>query len=90
MEKRIGLLGVIVENEGSVEELNRILHDYARIIIGRMGIPYPERGVSVISLVLDGTNDEIGALSGKLGRLEGVSVKTALSKKAFPARKETL
>ena len=83
MEKRLGLLGIIVEKEGAVEKLNAVLHDYAPIIVGRMGIPYPERHVSVISVVLDGTNDEIGALSGKLGRIDGVSVKTALSKKSF-------
>ena len=87
MEKRLGVAGIIVENKASVAALNDLLHEYAHIIVGRMGIPYHDRDVSVISLILDGTNDEIGALTGKLGRLNGISVKTALSKTGFAGEK---
>ena len=60
--------------------MNRLLHEYSHIIIGRMGIPYREKGLNVISIIVDGTNDDIGALSGKLGKIKGLSVKSALSK----------
>lgn len=80
MEKRLGVTGIVVENTASAGAINEILHEFSHIIVGRMGIPYHDRGVSVISLIVDGTSDEIGAMTGKLGRLDGVSVKTALSK----------
>lgn len=76
---RVAIVGVIVEDMGSVEALNELLHEYGRHIIGRMGIPYRERGVSVISVVLDAPQDTIAALSGKVGALPGVSVKTLYS-----------
>ena len=78
---RITLLGIIVENPESAEELNRLLHDYADHIVGRMGIPYRSRGVAIISVVLDAPQDVASALSGKLGMLPGVSVKAVYSKK---------
>lgn len=72
-------MGVIVEDMDSVEALNELLHEYGRFIIGRMGLPYRERGVSVISVVLDASQDTISALAGKVGALPGVSVKTLYS-----------
>lgn len=81
MDKRIGVVGIIVEDLTNISEVNDILHDYGSIIVGRMGVPYKERGVSVISIIVDGTTDEIGALTGKLGKIKGLSVKSALSKK---------
>ena len=80
METRIALAGIIVENSEVTEEINRILHDYSEYIIGRMGIPYRIRGIAIISVVLDAPNDIISSLSGKLGMLKGVSVKTVYSK----------
>ena len=81
MENRIGVIGIIIEDLTYIVEVNDILHQYGGIIVGRMGIPYKEKSVNVISLIVDGTTDEIGALTGKLGRLKGLSVKSALSKK---------
>lgn len=80
MEKRLGVIGIVVENIKSASKVNEILHDYSNIIVGRMGIPYKNRGVSIISLIVDGTTDEISAMTGKLGRINEVSVKTALAK----------
>lgn len=79
METRVALIGIIVENEASVAALNDLLHQYAPYIIGRMGVPYRARGVNIISVALDAPQDTIAALSGKLGRLEGVSAKTQYS-----------
>ena len=81
MNKRIGVLGIVIEDVSQVAEVNNLLHEYSHTIIGRMGIPYRERGLNVISLIVDGTNDDIGALSGKLGKIKGLSVKSALSKR---------
>lgn len=78
-ETRVALLGVVVENPDSVEELNALLHEYKDYIIGRMGIPYRERKVNIISIVLDAPADAISALTGKLGMLEGVSAKALYS-----------
>ena len=83
METRIALVGIIVENSEVTEELNRILHEYSGFIIGRMGIPYRTQGIGIISVVLDAPNDVISSLSGKLGMLKGVSVKTVYSKKTI-------
>ncbi len=82
MEKRIGVVGIIIENTDQVSYVNEILHHYANIIVGRMGLPYRERGLSVISIIVDGTTDDIGSLTGKLGNLEGVQAKSALSRKS--------
>lgn len=81
MNKRIGVIAIIVENRENVEMVNKLLSSYGEIIVGRMGIPYKEKHVSVMSIIVDGTTDEIGALTGKLGKLEGVTVKSALTKK---------
>ncbi len=80
MENRIGIIGIVIEDLEAAEPVNAILHDYASSIIGRMGLPYRERGVSVITLIVDGNNDEISALTGKLGRIPGVSVKSMVTK----------
>lgn len=80
MEKRIGVVGIVVEKIENAQSVNNILHDFAEIIVGRMGIPYKARGVSVISLIVDGTSDEISALTGRLGKVDGVNVKSALNK----------
>lgn len=77
---RIALIGIIVSEPDSVERLNGILHDYGDAIIGRMGLPHRERGLSVISIVMDAPQQEIAALSGKLGMLPGVSTKTIYAK----------
>lgn len=79
METRVALIGIIVENLESVDRLNDILHSYRSYIIGRMGIPYSKKNISVISVVIDASNNVISALSGKLGMLEGVSIKTIYS-----------
>jgi putative iron-only hydrogenase system regulator len=78
-ETRVAIIGIIVGNTDSVEKLNRILHDYSHVIIGRMGIPYRKKGVNVISIALDASQDEISAISGKIGRLPGVNTKAAYS-----------
>ena len=80
MDSRVALIGIVVENFDSVESLNSLLHDYSDYIIGRMGIPYKKRNVSVISVAIDADNDTISALSGKIGRLSGVSSKTVYAK----------
>ena len=80
METRVALIGIVVENLDSAEKLNSILHQYGEYIIGRMGIPYHKRNVSVISVAVDAPADVISAMSGKLGRLDGVSAKTVYSK----------
>ena len=80
MQTRIAVIGIIVENPDSVARLNALLHEYSNYILGRMGIPHRERGLSIISIVLDAPNDIISALSGKLGILPDVSTKTIYSK----------
>lgn len=79
METRVAVMSIIVEDNSSVELLNSILHDYGEYIIGRMGIPYRQRKINIISIALDAPQNTISALSGKIGKLEGVSVKTAYS-----------
>lgn len=79
MDTRIAVIGIIVEKEDSVERLNQILHDYRKYIIGRMGVPYRERGLNIISIAVDAPQDEISSLSGKIGKLDGISAKTAYS-----------
>lgn len=79
-ETRVALLGVVLENPDSVEELNALLHEFKDYIIGRMGIPYRERKMNIISIVLDAPADAISALSGKVGMLPGVSCKAVYSK----------
>ncbi len=76
---RVAVMAIIVEDREATEVLNSLLHDYGKYIIGRMGIPYREKGISIISIALDAPQDEISALSGKIGKISGVSVKTAYS-----------
>lgn len=79
MDTRVAIIGIIVERPEAVEAMNSILHEYGKYIIGRMGIPYREKGISIISIAIDASQDIISALSGKIGRLKGVSTKTAYS-----------
>ena len=79
MESRVALIGIIVENEDAVEKLNWVLHEYGRYIVGRMGIPYREKKINIISIAVDAPQDIISAMSGKIGKLDGVSAKTAYS-----------
>ncbi len=79
METRVAVISIIVENNDTVEMLNSILHEYGQYIIGRMGIPYRAKNISIISIALDAPQNTIAALSGKIGKLPGVSVKTAYS-----------
>jgi putative iron-only hydrogenase system regulator len=76
MEKRIALLGIMIEDIESSGKVNDLLHEYSDRIVGRMGIPYRDRGLSIISVVIDASGDDISALAGKLGRIKGISVKT--------------
>ncbi len=79
METRVAVIGIIVKNKESVEELNKTLSEYGEYIIGRMGVPYHKKGVNIISIAIDAPQDEINTLSGKIGRLDGVYAKTAYS-----------
>lgn len=79
MTTRVAVMSIIVEDVSSVEKLNQILHENGRFIIGRMGIPYRQKGVNIISIAMDAPQDAISAMSGKIGNLPGVSVKTAYS-----------
>ncbi|HPD90585.1 MAG TPA: iron-only hydrogenase system regulator [Bacillota bacterium] len=80
MDTRVAVIGIIVEQPDSVEEMNHLLTQYGNYIIGRMGVPYEKKQISVISVVLDAPQDIISALSGKLGALPGISTKTIYSK----------
>lgn len=80
METRVAVISIIVEKKESVEALNQMLHEYRDYIIGRMGIPYHAKNLNIICVAVDAPQDTISALSGKLGKLEGVSVKAAYSK----------
>ena len=77
MDTRVALIGILIKETGSVEKLNALLHDYGSFIIGRMGIPYRERHMNIISIAVDAPQDVIAAMSGKIGALPGISVKTA-------------
>ena len=79
METRVAVISIIVENSDMVEKLNGLLHEYGEYVIGRMGIPYRKRGVSIISVAMDAPQATIAALSGKIGALPGIAVKTAYS-----------
>ena len=80
METRVAVISIIVENIDAAESINSLLHEYRQFIIGRMGVPYPKKGISIISVAVDGPMNQISALSGKLGALQGVSTKTVYSK----------
>ena len=79
MGSRVALIGIIVESNGDVNRLNNVLHEYGKYIIGRLVIPYREKSVSIISVAIDAPQDVINSLSGKLGKIDGVSVKTTYS-----------
>ena len=79
MDTRVALIGIIVENMDSTPELNKLLHEYGSYIIGRMGLPYRERNVHIIGVAIDAPQDVINALSGKIGRLDGITAKTVYS-----------
>lgn len=79
MQTRVAVMSIIVENPDSVESLNSLLHTFSEYVIGRMGIPYREKNISIISVAVDAPQNEIAALSGKIGKLDGVSIKTAYS-----------
>lgn len=79
-ENRIAVIGIVVNNRGeNSKKVNEILSDYGDMIVGRMGVPYKEKGISVISIIVDGSNDDIGALTGKLGNINGIKAKVALT-----------
>ena len=79
METRVALIGIIVEKEDAVEELNSLLHSYGKYIIGRMGIPYRHKSINIISVAIDAPQDVISSVTGKIGKIDGISVKTAYS-----------
>ena len=79
MTTRVAVMAIIVEQSDSVEKLNAILHEFGKYIIGRMGLPYHKRNINIVSIALDAPQDEISALAGKLGSINGISVKTAYS-----------
>ena len=79
METRVAVIGIIVEKTQSVDELNALLHEYAEYIIGRMGIPYREKGINIISIAVDAPQDVINTLSGMIGRIDGITAKVAYS-----------
>ncbi|MEG2036419.1 MAG: iron-only hydrogenase system regulator [Ruthenibacterium sp.] len=83
MESRVAVIGIIVEEESAAEPLNAILHEYGKFIVGR--IPYRAKGIHIISIAVDAPQDVISALSGKIGRLTGVSAKTAYSNVITPS-----
>ena len=80
METRVAIIGIIVEDMQSAEPLNRILHEYSNYVIARTGIPYRERGIKIISIVVDAPGDIISSMSGKIGLLPGVTAKAVYSK----------
>ncbi len=80
METRVAVISIIIENPDSVQAMNELLHQYSSYVIGRMGIPYRAKGINIISVAVDAPQDQISALSGKIGRLSGVSAKAAYSK----------
>ncbi|OHD15341.1 MAG: CopG family transcriptional regulator [Spirochaetes bacterium GWD1_27_9] len=80
MEKRVGVIALIIQDRQSIQEVNSIFSAYNEIIIGRQGIPLRDKGIHIISLIVEGTTDEIGALTGKIGKVNGVLVKSVLTK----------
>ncbi|MEG0615804.1 MAG: iron-only hydrogenase system regulator [Oscillospiraceae bacterium] len=80
MEKRIAVIGIVLEGADYADEVNAILHSFSDIIVGRMGLPYRERNCMVISIIVDSDTDKISSLTGKLGKIKGASVKAAISK----------
>ena len=83
MESRVAIIGIIVESNEHTDALNSLLHEYGQYIVGRMGIPYRERGIHVISVAIDAPQDAINALTGKIGKLEGITAKAAYSNRVY-------
>ncbi len=83
METRVAVIGIILEKPDSVEKMNAVIHEYSEYIVGRMGIPYRQKGINIISIAVDAPQDIISAFSGKIGRIEGVTAKTAYSNYIF-------
>ena len=83
MDSRVAVMSIIIENLNAVKQVNAVLHEYGEYIIGRMGIPYRQRKISIISIALDAPQDTISALSGRIGKMAGVSVKTSFSSVIF-------
>ncbi len=88
MSTRVALIGIVVESRESIDRLNELLHEYGNFIIGRMGIPYTKKDISIISVAIDAPQDQISALSGKLGMLPGISTKTIYSRITDDREKE--
>lgn len=80
MDTRVAVISIIVENQDSINELNSLLHEYSEYVIGRMGIPYKAKNINIISIAIDAPQDTINALTGMLGKLDGISAKAAYSK----------
>ena len=87
-ESRVAVIGIVVDQTGDTEELNKVLHQYGQYIIGRMGVPYREKGVNIISVALDAPGDVISALSGKIGRLDGITAKTVYAPEGSIGKEE--
>ncbi len=86
MNKRLGFVGIIVEDRiHAAPQVNTVLSEHAPLIVARTGLPYEKRGVSIITLIVDATTDELGRLTGRLGQIPGIAVKSALSKASSPA-----
>ncbi len=81
MDTRVAIIGIILEKKDEVEKLNSILHEYSNRIIGRMGMPYSKKAINIITIVIDAPQDEINALSGKIGKLSGITSKVIYSNK---------
>jgi putative iron-only hydrogenase system regulator len=80
MEKRIGVMAILIEKRDNIHILNSLISEYSDLILGRQGLPLRDKGIHIISLVLEGTTDQIGALAGKIGKLQGVQVKSVLTR----------
>ena len=87
-EERLGFVGLVIDDRAAAPQVNRILGDYGHMIRGRMGVPDPEREEAVICLIVRGSNDELGAMTGKLGSLPGVRVKSGLTESKFTLEKK--
>ena len=80
-EKRLGFVGIVVDNRDEIERVNRVLSEFGRLMKGRIGVPNQEDGTAVIGLIVEGTNEQLGAMTGKLGNIPGITVKSALTGK---------